>query len=207
MTTGDEERPTLPMNLVGPTCRSAGRAAARPYPVKGFNARSFRGILTPPLSHPPSAVLLRRTGRMGEGAPAPAEGRVRAGSWRGSMIQKSCVVTMNPGIGAPVSDPACLDGTTALRRDGARRSPFMESLHDHGIAPGGLEPRCSAGFPVPPGREFTGHSCPMLLVTERAGTGKSPEPADRNACATMFRFMERTARQFVASDPLSMAHD
>jgi hypothetical protein len=35
--------------------------------------------LTPSLSHPPSAVLLRRTGRMGEGGPGlagPGEGQV-----------------------------------------------------------------------------------------------------------------------------------
>jgi hypothetical protein len=63
----------------------------------------------------------------------------------------------------------------------------MESLHD-------LLPRIgimnrpkdrSAGFPA---CGFTGLSSPVFPSPELA-TGKSPEPADKNVCATL-RFME-----------------
>jgi hypothetical protein len=68
--------------------------------------------------------------------------RGRLGSWEVSMIQKSCVVTMNPGIGAPVSDPAPCESRTRTRtRTRTSRSRFMGSFHDSEIIHGDHEPR------------------------------------------------------------------
>src|SRR5262245_14684247 len=55
--------------------------------------------------------------------------------------------------------------------------PLFRTYWDH-------EPARSAGFPA---CGFTGHSCPVFLLR---ATGKSPEPADRNVCLTLPRFME-----------------
>jgi hypothetical protein len=61
----------------------------------------------------------------------------------------------------------------------------MEGSHDCDVVQWDLEPARarSAGFPA---CGFTGHSCPVILLR---ATGKSPEPADRNACPTLQRFM------------------
>src|SRR6266700_7186429 len=60
-------------------------------------------------------------------------------------------------------------------------SGFTVSRCDFEIVETSREPTSSADIPV---RGFTGHSCPVFLAGGKLATGKSPEPADKNVCAT-----------------------